>query len=149
MFLNVGGKEYTIEYTIEASLYHDCAERVIQFFKEAYAGQTGQDIDKAIRSMTDIPNTCMVVLYAGLLEHHGPEGDGSVPDMKAAKRLIKEYFAEHKGEDSDNFYGLLTLLIEQMGNDGFFKQIGLEQAATAETEAPAAENQTKRRSAGK
>lgn len=88
-----------------------------------------------IMSMSDIPQTTLTMFYAGLLEHHGTEGDQSVPDKKAAKELIKKYFEEHKEDETGNFYGVMELMIEVMTDDDFFKQIGLEQMVkNAQTE---------------
>ena len=44
--------------------------------------------------------------------------------LKMQRNLLKEYFAEDKEQ---NFYTLMQDMIECMHDDGFFKQIGLEQ----------------------
>ena len=67
------------------------------------------------------------MFYAGLMEAHGthPDGDGKVPNINVAKKLIAQYIKEHKEEESGNFYGVMLMCIEQMGEDGFFNLIGL------------------------
>ena len=55
-----------------------------------------------------------------------PDGDGSVPDIQTAKHLIAQYLKEHSEDDTGNFFGIMQMCIEQMGEDGFFKLTGLE-----------------------
>lgn len=125
--LNIGGKEYKIEFTIEASLYDGCTEKVTGLMLKIAEAEDKKAIKEMISTMSDIPQTALTMFYAGLLEHHGAEGDGSVTSLKDAKVLIKQYFAEHAEDGTGNFYDVLQMLMEQMGEDGFFKQIGLEQ----------------------
>lgn len=128
--LNIGEKEYNIEFTIEASLYSECTERITGLLQDITEAQEKENIKEMISKMSDIPQTTLTMFYAGLLEHHGEDGDGTVLTKKDAKRLIKEYMAEHKDDETGNFYGVMVMLIDQMGEDGFFKQIGLQQAMT-------------------
>lgn len=130
--INIDGKEYTVEFTIEASLYNECTEKVTGLMYSIGEAQDKEDIKKMITSMSDIPQTTLTMFYAGLMEHHGEDGDGSVKTKKDAKRLIKKYFEEHKEDETGNFYGVMEMLIGVMGDDGFFKQIGLEQAGNAQ-----------------
>lgn len=126
--LNIGGKDYNIEFTIEASLYNECTEKVTNLMVSIGEAQDKADIKSVLSSMSDIPQTTLTMFYAGLLEHHGGDvGDGTVNSMRDAKLLIRKYFDEHKEDDKGNFYSVMEMLIEQMGKDGFFKQIGLEQ----------------------
>lgn len=125
--INIDGKDYTLEFSIEASLYNECIEKVTGLVCSINEAQDEKDVKAMVTSMSDIPQTTLTMFYAALLEHHGEEGDGSVADKKDAKRLIKKYFEEHKEDETGNFYGVMEMLIEVMGDDGFFKQIGLEQ----------------------
>lgn len=125
--LKIGEKEYKIEFTVEASLYKECTEKVSSLMMDITNASQKEDIKKVICSMSDIPQTTLIMFYAGLLEHHGEDGDGSVTSVNDAKKLIKQYFAEHSEDETGNFYGVMEILVEQMGEDGFFKQIGLEQ----------------------
>lgn len=124
MTIKIGDKEYTIEFTIEASLYNDCTEKVVGLISSV-AGDN--DLASVIETMSDVPQTTLTMFYAGLLEHHGEDGDGTVKSKTDAKRLIKKYFEEHKEDETGNFHGMMGLLLDQMMNDGFFKQIGLVQ----------------------
>ena len=47
--------------------------------------------------------------------------------MSDAKKILKQYFAEHKDDEKGNYYDLYALLLGQMEEDGFFGLIGLEQ----------------------
>lgn len=132
--LTIGEKEYKLEFTIEASLYKDCTEKVTGFMADIATMEDKKNIRDAISAMTDIPQTTLTMFYAGLMEHHGEDGDQSVMSLKDAKKLIKQYFKEHEEDETGNFYGVMQILLEQMGEDGFFKQIGLEQMAVQTTE---------------
>lgn len=127
--IKIGEKEYKIEFTIEASLYNECTEKVAGLIFAISEAEGKEDIKKMISSMSDIPQTTLTMFYAGLLEHHGEDGDKSVCSKSDAKKLIKQYIKEHSDDETGNFYGVMEMLIEQMMADGFFKQIGLEQAA--------------------
>ncbi len=127
--IKIGDKEYKIEFTIEASLYNECTEKVAGLVCSISEAGDKEDIKKMISSMSDIPQTTLTMFYAGLLEHHGEDGDKSVLSKSDAKKLIKQYFKEHPDDETGNFYGVMEILIEQMVDDGFFKQIGLEQFA--------------------
>ena len=125
--LNIGGKDYTFEFTMEAALYNECTEKVANLLMAISEASKKADVRAMIMSMSDIPQTTLTMFYAGLLEHHGEAGDRSVPNMHVAKALIKKYFEEHKEDETGNFYGVMELMIEVMTDDDFFKQIGLEQ----------------------
>ena len=125
--INIGGKDYTFEFTIEASLYKDCAENISNLMISAMDASNREDIKAVISSITDIPYTALTMFYAGLMEHHGKDGDGTILNIGDAKKLIKTYFNEHKDDDTGNFYGIMELMMQCMADDDFFKQIGLEQ----------------------
>ena len=125
--LTIGGKEYTIEFTIEASLYDECVERTVGLMQRLFASADSEDFEQIIHAMTDIPKTTLVMLYAGLLENHSDE----VKSLDDAKELIKTLIRENKEDELlSNFYGIMQMLMEVMQDDGFFKQIGLEQMMT-------------------
>lgn len=126
MELRIDNKNYKLEYSIEASLCGDCTEAVSNFMGNFAEAQGKKDVKKMLSGITNIPQSVLPMFYAGLLEHHGEDGDRTVTSLNDAKTLLKKYFKENKEE---NFYSLMQKLVEQMGNDGFFKQIGLEQIA--------------------
>lgn len=129
--LNVNGEEYKLEYSIEASLYNDCIEKVVGLMYNMDEGQNRKDVQKMLSGISDIPNTAIICLYAGLLEHHGTDvGDGSVPNIAAAKRIASNLL-RNKENEIKNWYDVFTLCLEQMGEDGFFELIGLDAMLTA------------------
>lgn len=135
--ININGIDYKFEFTIEASLYNECTEKVVGFMASIMEGQEkGKGFREIIETMSDIPKTALTMFYAGLLEHHGPESYTAHPvhTMKDAKVLIKKYFDEHKEDGTGNFYDVMQIMIDTMADDGFFKQIGLEQMMAEEPE---------------
>lgn len=126
--LKIGGEEYKVEYSFEASLYKDCVGTVM----EVMTLLTGRNDKDVILGLSDLPSSTIKILYAGLLEHHGIEADGKVKSLADAKRLAKQWILE-QGEDG-SFYALLLKLTEQMGEDGFFKLIGLDKIFETEEE---------------
>lgn len=124
--LKIGNKNYKIEYTIEASLCSECTEKVTNLMTGVVTAGENKAIKEFISSIADIPQTTLSMFYAGLLEHHGEDGDETVKSKSDAKKLIKQYITEHSEDETGSFYGVMGILIEQMGNDGFFNLIGLE-----------------------
>lgn len=126
--LQIGGKDYKLEYSIEASLYADCTASLTGLMTEIQIAGDSKDVKRIVSELSNIPQTTLTIFYAGLMEHHGvhPDGDGSVPDIQTAKHLIAQYLKEHSEDDTGNFFGIMQMCIEQMGEDGFFKLTGLE-----------------------
>lgn len=118
---NIGGKDYKVIFDFEASLYGECTEKVTGLLLGMAEGASLDNLKQVITGMADIPQSTLIMFHAGLLENN-PTGD-----IEKTKALLKQYFSEHKGEETGNFFGFMQLLIECMGEDGFFKQIGLEQ----------------------
>lgn len=125
--LTIGGKEYHLEYSIEASLYSDCVSSIAGMLTDAAIAEKEQDVKMLLSGMSNVPQTALTIFYAGLMEAHGthPNGDGQVPDIQTAKGLIAEFMREHKEDEYGNFYGVMQMCIEQMGEDGFFDLVGL------------------------
>lgn len=137
--LKIGEREYKLEYSVEASLYADCVSSITGMWTDIGMAGEEKDIKKALGGMSNIPQTALTMFYAGLMEAHGthPDGDGTVPDIQTAKRLIAQYIKEHKEDDTGNFYGVMQICIEQMGEDNFFELTGMNpmmKALSAETE---------------
>lgn len=134
--LTINGNDYKLEYTVEASLYADCVSQLTNLMTDIDAAESNGDIKNIIRGISNIPQTALTLFYAGLMEAHGThaDGDGKVPDLATAKRLISQYIKEHSNDETGNFYGIMQMCIEQMGEDGFFKLTGLEAMMNAATE---------------
>lgn len=150
--LNIGNKDYKLEYTVEAALYKDGVDRLIDFIGGLGGAQSEPEITKDLDSesktkvrvqivnnlkseITNLPNTALELFYMGLLQHHGEDGDGTVLDIKSAKRLVTQYFAEQDTAENgiNDFAALLSVCMNQMGEDGFFKRTGLEKIMAQST----------------
>lgn len=125
--LKIGDKEYKLEYSIEASLYDSCATNVMNTLV-ATSGGTEKSVREMVSGMANIPSAALTVFYAGLMQYHGnhSEGDGTVPNLETAKKLLIQFISEHKDDENGNFYGVFSMCLEQMEEDGFFKLTGLE-----------------------
>lgn len=163
--LNIGGQDYKLEYTIEASLCEECTEKLIHFLGNTIGAASAEDITddmeeaqkekiiktvikNSISGISNLPQTALAIFYAGLLEYHGPSGDKTIRSKQDAKELVKAYFKEHEEDGTDNFYDLLMICIEQMGADGFFKRTGIEKMMSQFVEAPK-KNRAQRRAEAK
>ena len=121
--ITIDGKDYKLEFTIEASLCRECIEKISGLVIDI---SNGEDIKQMLAGVSDIPYTSLICFYAGLLEHHGthPTGDRTVPDINAAKVLAAKLIHD-ENNDINNWYDIFTTCIEQMGDDGFFELVGL------------------------
>lgn len=108
----VEGKEVAVKVKTEEEL-------------KAEASENARRIKAYIGKITNLPCVALTFLYAGLLENHGADADGSVTSKSDAKKIYKQFCAENPKDDKANFYGLFGALAEQMGEDGFFDLIGL------------------------
>lgn len=123
--MKIGNENYKVEYSIEASLCDECVEKVTGFLCSVSNAEGKSAIRNFIDTLSDLPGTVLSLFYAGLLEHHGEDGDGAITSKNDAKKLLKLYMKENKDKEDGNYYSLLTVFIEQMEKDGFFKLIGL------------------------
>lgn len=146
--LTIGGKEYKLEYTIEASLYNDCVSDMVSLLAEIQDAASKEDFRKTIREMSSVPQVAWTIFYAGLMEAHGnhSNGDKTVPDKETAKQLLVQYIREHKGQEEGNFYGVMNMCVEQMGEDGFFELTGMDSMITKGTDLMTKMNRQQRRS---
>ena len=126
MELKIGSKIYNIEYDVEASVCEECVEKITSFIMSIGNAEGKNAIKNIVDTLTDLPGTALSLLYAGLLEHHGEDGDGAVTNKADAKKLLKAYIKENADNEKGNYHYLIGAFIEQMEKDGFFKLIGLE-----------------------
>ena len=139
MIFKTKEKEYTLEYTFEAALNRQCVDNAFNLTLGVFGIPDGKEgeadtVKKQIQSISALPIKIMELFYAGLLEHHGPDGDGSVLAEKDAIKIYKEFSRENKEDARSDFYGLMSSIIETMEKDGFFKQIGLDQMMSSAEE---------------
>ena len=116
--ITANGHDYKIEFSIEASLYKDCADSVLNTISAAEGG----DAKAQINAVSCMPLTVLNMFHTGLLEHHGIDSDGAVTSVVDSKNILKSYMKEN---DLD-FETVSNMLFEQMVEDGFFKLIGLD-----------------------
>lgn len=134
--ITIGQKEYTLEFSIDATLYNECTEKVMDLMVSAGIAQAEAEDDKLSEkekitvmanafttTVADIGNRALTLFYAGLLEHHGASGDNTVTSKQDAKRLIAQYINENAGL---SLYDIVNEMVEEMGKDHFFEKIGVE-----------------------
>lgn len=121
----IGGKDYTFEFSIEASMYNECTENVMELFSTLSEAQTREEVKEVIKGISNIPKVAVTMFYAGLMEHHGVDGDRTVLSIGDAKRLVKQYCLEHKEDDKGDFYTIMEEMMGCMSDDGFFELMGL------------------------
>ena len=129
--ITINKKEYTFEFSIEASLYDECTKSVMDMFIKGGMVQgaaENNDVDSAmdnlLETIANLPQKTLTLFYAGLLEHHGTEeGDGSIQSMADAKKLLATYLKEKK----KSFRDVMGEMMELMVKDSFFELIGLNQ----------------------
>mgnify|MGYP004591354411 CR=1 FL=1 len=132
MNFKVEDKEYTLEYTFEAAENQKCVDAMTDIFGGAMMTKIDESKSEALQirdflmTISDLPRMAMDMFYAGLLENHGEDGDGTVMSRLDAKRLYKKFCKENPDDTmATSYYGLITVISEQMEKDGFFKRTGL------------------------
>ena len=127
----IDGKEFVIEYGPVAML--SCPECIGQVLSLVHLNeQKDIPLNKRFEPIIkDIPQITSLLFYAGLLEHHGEDGDKTVLSLNDAKSLLKKYFKENTEETT--FIGLLAELIGQMDKDNFLALLGMGLEVNNET----------------
>lgn len=132
MDFKVENKEYTLEYTFEAAENQKCVDAMTDIFGGAMMTKIDESKSEALQirdflmTISDLPRMAMDMFYAGLLENHGEDGDGTITSRLDAKRLYKKFCKENPDNAmAESYYGLITAISEQMEKDGFFKRTGL------------------------
>ncbi len=128
----VDEKEHILEYTFEAAENQKCVDAMTDIFGGAMMTKIDESKSESLQirdflmTISDLPRMAMDMFYAGLLEHHGEDGDGTVMSRLDAKRLYKQFCRENP-EDAmaASYYGLITVISNQMEEDGFFKRTGM------------------------
>ena len=128
----VDKKEYTLEYTFEAAENQKCVDAMTDIFGGAMMTKIDESKSESLQirdflmTISDLPRMAMDMFYAGLLECHGEDGDGTIMSRLDAKRLYKQFCRENP-EDAmaASYYGLITVISNQMEEDGFFKRTGM------------------------
>lgn len=148
--LKIGDKTYQIKYSVAATLCRDCVENVTDLmmkFESVDSDDKKEDVQEQLhaffKSFASIAPTTLSMLYAGLLQMHGRRGDRTVMSEDDAEDLLIQYLEENKNNEDGNMYSLMGKLMNQMGEDDFFKLIGLDEIGKKITE-PQTEEKPKR-----
>lgn len=123
--LKIGEKDYILEYGQEALFDTDCLSNLTGFWGDIGEAESKGDVKSMLVQFSNIPKITLELFYAGLMEHHGMNGDKMVPDKETAKGLIMKYISENKKEKM-NFAVLFGMCMARMQEDGFLEVLGLE-----------------------
>ena len=147
----INGREYTLRYSVEASLYDECVEKttniMVKFEEASDTNDDKEAIRRVLGAISNIAQTTVSMFYAGLLENYGTgkHGDGTIKSIEDAKDLIRDYFEEN---ENANYWDMMTAMLDQMGKDGFFKRIGLESMTDQATKSMKKPQDHKRKGGG-
>ncbi len=125
--LECGGKEYRLEYSIEAYLAKvPTADGKYSSFVTPLLKIQDRLGTEELEAAMDIPSIAVSALYAGLLRWHGRgrNGDMTILSLEDAGELAISIIDEHPDDDElGSFAGLMTMCLAQMEEDGFFKRL--------------------------
>lgn len=122
--IKVADTEVTLEYTFEAAEYKAVVQKMYLMLTGMALVKDAEDLDNpsptemidgSINMFADIPETCKIAFYAGLLENNPMSNDD-------ANSLMRSYMKENKLSYTEMF----EQIKECMEEDGFFHLIGLE-----------------------
>lgn len=151
--ITINNKEYKFEFSLEATLYNEVTEELMNGFLTGGKVQSAveeKSMDKIISYMvstfSNVPQRTLTLFYAGLLEHHGARGDKSVLSKEDSMDLLKAYISEHR-EDNEGkgktLYDVMNEMLEIIAQDHFLETIGMEQMVESLTETKKPRKSTK------
>lgn len=122
--ISVNGNEYILEFTFAAAEHKDLVNRMFKIMTMSYVAEDMKDLDDDVtvknmldgvaRQAADIPETCKIAFFAGLLEHNPKTEQEMIKIMrgymKENKLSYKKLFDEIKGwMEEDGFFDLSGL----------------------------------------
>lgn len=126
-----GGKEYRLEYSIEAYLAKTpTAEGKYTSFVTPLLEISGKLGEEDLEAAMDIPTIAVSALYAGLLRWHGRgrHGDKTILSIEDAGELAIALIDGHPDDENlGTFAGIMSMCLSQMEEDGFFKRLAASQ----------------------
>lgn len=127
--ITVNGEEYTLKYSMRATMHNDCVKQITKILIESDADEG--DANGLSDMIADVIPTVKDCFYAGLIEFHGTHknGDGRIKGREDSDELLFNLIMENEDNSESeysDFFGVLGALIDCMGDDGFFRLIGLE-----------------------
>lgn len=152
MELVIGGKSFELKYDFESTEYKDFVDRMFKVVTMAYVASEKDDdtsqtlalINGSAKMMADLPETCRMAFYAGMLAKHGNLTESETYE------LLKIYMRENKL----SWFTMFGILKQAMEDDGFFDLTGmtefLENATeTKQSKVVPMDHQKKKSSGGK
>lgn len=121
--IKIGDREYAFEYSVEASLYGDFVEKLINFIDKyslLYNGKkkitiNKENVKESLRlASVEMPQLAFIGFYAGLLEHE-----------KLTISEVKELYKEYLKEYSLMPHMVLEKIFTMAAEDNFPQLIGL------------------------
>lgn len=122
--ITVNGNEYKLEFTFAAAECKNLVNRMFKIMTMSYVAEDMKDLDEevtvknmldgAAKQVADMPETCRIAFFAGLLEHN-PKTE------KETVEIMREYMRENK----ISYAKLFKDIQEWMKEDGFFDLSGL------------------------
>ena len=64
--LNIGGQDYKLEFSIEASLYADCVSELTNILTDVGIAGIQKDVKMIISGISNVPKATLSMFYAGL-----------------------------------------------------------------------------------
>lgn len=127
--LNIGGKEYKLEYSFEAAEHKQTVQKMFNIVSGAYMFKSENPLEAIIAGTTemigDIPGIVRTAFYSGLLENNPVSEEESVS-------LMRQYMKEN----GKNYRNLYDDIFKCMEDDGFFDLSGLTEAVKMMSEIP-------------
>lgn len=142
--LQIGDEIKKIEFSVDAAGYEEFTKVLTQILLEfvdakAEADNDSQEtatkktkeeikkenIERLTTSIANTPDTVLTLFYAGLLEHHGEYGDGTVLTREDARKLLKIYLTDKTAEEKRTYYSTMSFLVGQIIEDGFIELVGI------------------------
>lgn len=120
--LQIGDEIKKIEYSFEASLDKEFTRLLTDLLFDVVKTK---NVAELTDSIVTTPDTVLTMFHAGLLEHHGQCGDGTVKSKEDAKKLLKAYLTDKTGEEQHTYYSMMSILLGQVAEDKFLDLLGV------------------------
>ena len=126
----LGGKEYRLEYSLEAYMTkyvdHDGSYKTHVAPLVEYISMMNDGGSENVAAAFDIPEIAAHAMFAGLIRWHGrgKRGDKTITTFDDACELCWELIEANPGDKYlGTWSGLVMMCIEQIEADGFFARL--------------------------
>lgn len=120
--LQIGDEIKKIEYSFEASLDKEFTRLLTDLLFDVVKTK---NVAELTDSIVTTPDTVLTMFHAGLLEHHGENGDKTASTREDAKKLLKAYLTDKTGEEQHTYYSMMSILLGQVAEDKFLDLLGV------------------------